>query len=92
MEPMGKVFIIMYVLCGLGFFCGPLLDITSSWMNHVPGGITTVTIVTVGIGVILFNHLEDISPSDAIYASVIVGKFMSNELGFNRILIFQNCT
>jgi hypothetical protein len=50
-----------------------MLEVTSSWTSHVPGGFATVASVTIGVGVSLFSNLEGIPNSDAIYASVIVG-------------------
>ena len=59
----------------MGFFCGPLLEVASSWTNHVPGGLATLASLTFGVGVVLFSNIEGVSQSEATYASVIIGKF-----------------
>jgi hypothetical protein len=69
------LFIVLFVFSGLGFFCGPLLELTSSWINYVPGGMVTLVSLTIGAGVSLFSNLEGLPQSDAIYASFVVGKF-----------------
>jgi hypothetical protein len=76
LAPISKLFIVCFALSGLGFFCGPMLEVASSWMNHIPGGIVSWASVTIGIGVALFSHLEGASQSDAMYASFIVGRFL----------------
>lgn len=68
-----KLFIVLLVLAGLGFFCGPMLEMTSSWTTYVPGGLFTLASISIGVGVTLFSNLEGIPNSDAIYASFIVG-------------------
>lgn len=63
----------MFAVCCLGFFSGPLLTLTSSWSNQVPGGFLALASVTVGLGVALFTRLEGVSESEAAYASVVTG-------------------
>jgi hypothetical protein len=75
LAPISKLFIVLFAYSGLGFFCGPLLDIASSWTKHIPGGILTLSTLTLGIGVLLFSNFEGVSQTDAVYASFIVGKF-----------------
>ena len=54
-----------------------MLDVVSSaWTNRIPGGIITLSTITIGIGVILFSNLEGISYSDAIYATFIIGTLL----------------
>jgi hypothetical protein len=60
-------------MVGLGFFCGPLLALASSWKQQVPGGITAVGSVTLGLGVLIFTMIEGMSPSDAVHLSIITG-------------------
>jgi len=50
-----------------------MLDLASSWKNHVPGGFPVLVSVTLGLGVALFSMLEGLSQSEAAYASVIAG-------------------
>ena len=67
---------VLFAACGLGFFCGPILDLASSWKRHVPvGGFVMMASLTVGIGVALFTALEGMSQSEAVYASVIAGEY-----------------
>jgi hypothetical protein len=76
LAPISKLFIVLFSFSGLGFFCGPMLDVVSTtWTKQIPRGIMALSTVTIGIGVILFSNLEGTSYSDAIYASFIVGKF-----------------
>lgn len=61
-------------LLGLGFFCGPLLELSSSWKHQVPGGLITLMTVTIALGVLVFTFLEAFSYTDAIELCVITGK------------------
>ena len=69
----GKVFLILFSLCGLGIFCGPIMDLASSWRHQIPGGLPTLASFTIGIGVMVFTTFEGLAQTDAIYASVITG-------------------
>mgnify|MGYP003954525673 CR=1 FL=1 len=69
----GKVFLIALSFAGLGFFCGPIMDLTSSWSNSVPGGKLGVVVATLGLGVAMFTKLEGWAPMDAVYYSTITG-------------------
>jgi hypothetical protein len=73
LDPSSKLFIVLFALSGLGFFCGPLLEVASSWTNHVPGGLATLASLTVGLGVVVFSNIEGVSHSEAFYASIITG-------------------
>jgi len=70
----GKVFIVLFALGGIGIFVGPIMDLASSWRLYVPGGLLTLLSLTVGIGVAIFTMIEGIPQSEAIYASIITGK------------------
>jgi hypothetical protein len=78
LDPLGKLFIVLFALSGLGFFCGPLLEVASSWTKHVPGGLATLASLTLGIGVAVFSNIEGVSHSEAFYASVITGTIPRN--------------
>jgi CBS domain containing-hemolysin-like protein len=70
----GKVFLVTFVLCGMGMFCGPVMDITSSWRTQVPhGGVIVLSSVVLGAGVAIFTSIEGVSNTDALYASIITG-------------------
>jgi Ion channel len=70
----GKLFLVLFVLCGMGMFCGPVMDITSSWRTQVPhGSVIILSSVVLGLGVIIFTSIEGVSNTDALYASIITG-------------------
>lgn len=76
LAPISKLFLVLFALSGLGFFCGPLLEVSSSsWTKHVPGGLATLATLTVGIGVAIFSNIEGVSQSEAFYASIIAGTY-----------------
>jgi hypothetical protein len=60
-------------LLGLGFFCGPILEIASRWQNAVPGGLVSVMSLTVFLGVAVLSSLEGFSLSEAVHLCVITG-------------------
>jgi hypothetical protein len=69
----GKAFLVALSFAGLGFFCGPIMDLASSWSNSVPGGKLGLVIATLGLGVAMFTKLEGWEPMDAVYYSTITG-------------------
>mmetsp|Transcript_19912 Transcript_19912/g.25647 ORF Transcript_19912/g.25647 Transcript_19912/m.25647 type:complete len:233 (-) Transcript_19912:153-851(-) len=69
----GKIFLVLFSLSGLGIFCGPIMDLASSWRYQIPGGIPTLASFTLGVGVLVFTTFEGLDQTDAIYASVITG-------------------
>ena len=69
----GKLFLVLLSFLGLGLFCGPIMDLASSWRHSVPGGNVGTVIATIGLGVGLFTHFEGMSVKDAAYYSVITG-------------------
>jgi len=78
LEPISKLFLVVFALSCLGFFCGPMLDLASSWKNHVPtGGFVILASLTIGAGVTLFTTFEGTSQSEAVYASIIAGGWLA---------------
>eukprot|EP00542_Grammatophora_oceanica_P011081 CAMPEP_0194027002 /NCGR_PEP_ID=MMETSP0009_2-20130614/1236_1 /TAXON_ID=210454 /ORGANISM="Grammatophora oceanica, Strain CCMP 410" /LENGTH=210 /DNA_ID=CAMNT_0038665923 /DNA_START=156 /DNA_END=788 /DNA_ORIENTATION=- len=73
MESAGKTFLVFFSFAGLGFFCGPIMDLAASWKNQVPGGIISIASLTLAIGIFLFTYLENMSHLEAAYFSVITG-------------------
>lgn len=71
----GRIFLTVLPLFGLGFFCGPILDLASSWQNMVPGGVASVGSVTLALGVVMLTTFEDLSISEAIHLCIITGEF-----------------
>ena len=69
----GRMFLTILPMVGLGFFCGPFLELASSWKDQVPGGLTALSSLTLALGVWLFSVLEGMSYSKAIHLSVITG-------------------
>ncbi|KAG7353803.1 ion channel [Nitzschia inconspicua] len=70
---LGRVFLTILPLFGLGFFCGPVLSIASSWTSQVPGGAVALGTLTIAVAVSALTALEDMSISDAIHLTVITG-------------------
>jgi hypothetical protein len=58
---------------GLGMFCGPVLTLGASWSSRVPGGMLSLTTVTIALGVAIFTYIEEMSEEDAAYMSFITG-------------------
>jgi hypothetical protein len=69
----GRVFLTVLALLGLGFFCGPILSMTSLWQTQVPGGVASLFLVTLAVGISTLSQLENMSMSDAIHLTVITG-------------------
>jgi hypothetical protein len=69
----GKIFLLLFSFCGLGIFCGPCVQLASSWRHHVPGGLPALGSFTIGLGVTIFMSLEGLDHFESIYASVITG-------------------
>jgi hypothetical protein len=71
----GRVFLVLYTLGCVGFFCGPVLELVSStWRNRIPQGFWALASLVLAAGVAIFSW-EGYSQSEALYASVIVGTF-----------------
>lgn len=69
----GRLFIILISFCGLGIFCGPVMDFAASWPKMIPGGVLGVAVTTIGLGIALFTKIEGMSHIEAIYFSIITG-------------------
>jgi hypothetical protein len=77
----GKLFLVVLSFVGLGYFCGPIMDLASSWRHRVPGGNLGTIVATIGLGVALFTYFEEWAKEDAAYYSVITG----TTIGFGDI-------
>ena len=69
----GRLFIVALSLCGLGMFCGPVMDFASSWTRQIPGGAMVPSLVAVWCGALLFTQLEGMDLTEAIYFTIITG-------------------
>jgi len=69
----GRIFLTVLPLFGLGFFCGPIMDLASSWQSIVPGGAFSVGSLTLMMGVSMLTTVEELSYSEAIHLCVITG-------------------
>lgn len=63
----------MFPLIGLGFFCGPILVLASSWRKQVPGGPITLAVFALGMGVSMFTAIENLSITEALHFCVVLG-------------------
>ena len=70
----GRIFLTVLPILGLGFFCGPLLDLAGSWQNQIPGGVFALGSFTIALGVSMLTVLEGMSYSEAIHLCVITGE------------------
>ena len=73
MDIIGRAFIVVLSFCGLGMFCGPVMDFASSWTQDVPGGAIGAALTTLALGIGLFTVLEGFSETEAAYFTFIVG-------------------
>ena len=73
MDIIGRAFIVVLSFCGLGMFCGPVMNFASSWTEDVPGGVIGAALTTLALGIGLFTVLEDFSETEAAYFSFITG-------------------
>lgn len=79
---MGRVFLTVLPLLGLGFFCGPILELASSWQARVPGGTLGLGVATLLSGVLALTWLEQLSVSEAIHLCVITGEWRPKQRFF----------
>jgi hypothetical protein len=70
----GRIFLVCFSLGSLGTFCGPFMELTSSWKDKVPGGTATLASLALGMGTTIFTMLEGLPQSEAVYASIVTGK------------------
>ena len=73
MDTIGRTFIVLLSFCGLGMFCGPVMDFASSWTQDVPGGAIGAALTTLTLGVGLFTVLEGFTETEAVYFTFVVG-------------------
>mmetsp|Transcript_23345 Transcript_23345/g.57446 ORF Transcript_23345/g.57446 Transcript_23345/m.57446 type:complete len:155 (-) Transcript_23345:47-511(-) len=73
MDIVGRIFLTILPLFGLGFFCGPIMDLASSWQTMVPGGAFSVGSLTLMMGVSMLTTVEELSYSEAVHLCVITG-------------------
>lgn len=73
LSTIGRMFIVTLSFCGMGMFCGPIMDFSSSWKRRIPGGVLGPGIASLGLGVLLFTQLEEMSALNAAYLSIITG-------------------
>mmetsp|Transcript_27431 Transcript_27431/g.54889 ORF Transcript_27431/g.54889 Transcript_27431/m.54889 type:complete len:207 (+) Transcript_27431:223-843(+) len=73
MSHAGRIFIIALSFCGLGMFCGPIMDLSSSWKERIPGGIIGPGTFALASGIVLFTYFEGMSIIDAAYFTIITG-------------------
>ena len=73
----GKAFIVALSFSGLGMFCGPLMDLASSWKYMLPiGGTIALLSSTVAVAVFVFSYmLEEMTETEAAYFSIITGTY-----------------
>lgn len=76
---MGGIFLTILPLLGLGFFCGPILSLASSWKSQVPGGVLSLAMLTLAFGVSMLTTVEEMSFAEAVQLSVITGKLSNPE-------------
>lgn len=73
MDIIGRSFIVVLSFCGLGMFCGPVMDYASSWTQDVPGGAIGAALTTLALGIGLFTVLEGFTETEAAYFTFVVG-------------------
>ena len=85
----GQIFLTILPLLGLGFFCGPILSMGSSWSGQVPGGLLSLAFLTLSLGISALTTFEGLSVYEAIHLSVITGayKFCSKVSFFEVVLL-----
>lgn len=73
MTPIGRLFIVALSFCGLGMFCGPVMDFSASWKERIPGGVAGPGLFALGFGTMLFMRIEEMEWQKAVYFTVITG-------------------
>mmetsp|Transcript_8271 Transcript_8271/g.13373 ORF Transcript_8271/g.13373 Transcript_8271/m.13373 type:complete len:160 (+) Transcript_8271:47-526(+) len=73
MTHIGKLFIVALSFCGLGMFCGPVMDFSASWKERIPGGVVGPGIFALVFGTSLFMQIEDMEWHSAVYFAIITG-------------------
>lgn len=70
---LGKSFIVMLSFCGLGMFCGPIMDFSASWKDRIPGGVLGPGLFALAFGTSLFMQIEEMEWNSAVYFAIITG-------------------
>ena len=73
-DTVGTLFLTVLPFVGLGFVCGPMLQVTATWKEYVPGAggsLVPLAISTLALGVSTLVVLEDMTVFDALHLSVI---------------------
>lgn len=91
----GRTFIVLLAFSGLGMFCGPIMDLASSWKDNIPfGGTVALLSSTMVTAVFIFSYLlQEMSESEAAYFSIITGMELLIQL-FDRFgirILFSVC-
>ena len=73
MTHIGKLFIVALSFCGLGMFCGPVMDFSASWKERIPGGVVGPGLFALVFGTSLFMQIEDMEWHSAVYFAIITG-------------------
>eukprot|EP00531_Pseudo-nitzschia_arenysensis_P013252 CAMPEP_0116156346 /NCGR_PEP_ID=MMETSP0329-20121206/22784_1 /TAXON_ID=697910 /ORGANISM="Pseudo-nitzschia arenysensis, Strain B593" /LENGTH=195 /DNA_ID=CAMNT_0003653425 /DNA_START=16 /DNA_END=600 /DNA_ORIENTATION=+ len=81
-DPLGDLFLLVLPILGLGFFCGPILTLASSWQKRIPGGAVSLGSVTLALGVSALTVFEGLELKDAIHLSIITG----TTIGYGNIV------
>jgi len=58
---------------GLGMFCGPIMDLTSSWHETIGGKVALLSVTMLSAVFVFCYLLEEMSESEAAYFSIITG-------------------
>lgn len=87
-DPLGDLFLLVLPILGLGFFCGPILTMASSWQKRIPGGAVSLGSVTLALGVSALTVFEGLELKDAIHLSIITGMF---EQYSNVVVVRASC-
>ena len=80
---LGKLFVMTLAGAGMGFFCGPLLQLGGAWRHAIPGGLPALASFVIGMGIVIFVSVEGLDHLDAVYASIVTGKRAASGLGWN---------
>jgi len=54
-------------------FCGPIMNFASLWTRRIPGGALGPGLFSLGLGILLFMHIEKMSVLNAAYLTIITG-------------------
>ena len=69
----GRIFLTIFPILGLGFFCGPILEIAAFWRSQVPGGPLSVAAFTLVVGIALLTTIEGMDLTDALHFCIVLG-------------------